>query len=59
MYLLHNIEFKKIEAQQFDFSIEAEAGFYMGSGDKLGIFISRKAKQIFETLALPLSYKEI
>lgn len=56
---LHNIEFKKIEAQQFDFSIKEEADFYMGSGDKLGIFISTKAKQIFETLALPLRYKKI
>ncbi|GIZ14435.1 hypothetical protein [Capnocytophaga catalasegens] len=55
---LQKIYFKKLGNQQFEFSIEKTADFYIGNGDKLGIFISEKAKQIFEELALPLSYEK-
>lgn len=53
---LHDVYFKKLANQQFEFCIEHIADFYIANGERLGIFISEKAKQVFKALALPLSY---
>ncbi len=55
---LHAIEFKKVDKDRFIFSTSKYADFYEATGDRLGIFISEKAKQIFENLALPLVFDE-
>ncbi len=55
---LHAIEFKKVDKDNFTFSTSEYADFYEATGDRLGIFISEKAKQIFENLALPLVFHE-
>ncbi len=55
---LHAIEFKKVDKDRFIFSTSKYADFYEATGDRLGIFISEKTKQVFENLALPLVFDE-
>lgn len=53
---LFELKFKKISHDDFEVTPSGYADFYQGAGDKIGIFISPKAKSFFESLGLPLTY---
>lgn len=55
---LFELNFKKISDDDFAITPSGHADFYRGAGDKIGIFISKKAKLFFENLGLPLTYLE-
>ena len=51
--------FIKKSPQEWDYAIDNESDFYHGAGDKLGVFVSEKAKSFMESLCLPLKYNEL
>ena len=53
------ISFHKKSPQEWDYAIDNESDFYHGAGDKLGVFVSEKAKSFMESLCLPLKYNEL
>ena len=53
------ISFHKKSSQEWDYVINNESDFYYGAGDKLGVFVSEKAKSFMESLCLPLKYNEL
>lgn len=53
------ISFHKKSPQECDYAIDNESDFYHGTGDKLGVFVSEKAKSFMESLCLPLKYNEL
>ena len=54
-----SISFHKNSSQEWDYVINNESDFYYGAGDKLGVFVSEKAKIFMESLCLPLKYNEL
>ena len=58
-FLLYSIIFHKNSSQEWDYVINNESDFYYGAGDKLGVFVSEKAKSFMESLCLPLKYNEL